>query len=289
MADYSPSDLARQLSRNSDPYHDPVARVHWDQLSADQYWLPPEAVSLYGVPEFMSLPEEPRRRLSQYEYLNFVDAGLWLEGIFMERIARAARDAVNDRPTLKYRLNELREEAGHSLMFLELMERSGLSLPRRLCHRPRLATWFGRYAPLESLAFWLATVLGEEIPDRLNRYVRRHGEAVCSTVLEMCTAHIVDEARHIAYAREVVEQRLLRTNKLTRAALTPVVQYLTRQFVASFYYPSPVLYELAGLYPGERWASQARTSGHRREFVQQCIQPTLEVFRRRGFGLEWHP
>lgn len=288
MPSYSPSDLAQQLSRNSSPYHDPVARIRWENLSLEQYWLPPEALSLYGIPPYQTLSDAQRRRLSHYEFLNFIEAGLWLEGIFMERIARALHARGESPGTVQYRLHELREEAGHSLMFLELMERSGLAVPHTRHPRLRLADLFGRYAPRESLGFWMAIVLGEEIPDRLNRYLRSHAEDVCPAVMEVCSLHIIDEARHIAYARAVFEQRLAGLSRWRRMLLRPVIQKLLRQFVDVFYYPRPDLYELAGLLPGHEWARLARRNPHRAAFVDRCINPTLQMFRNRGFPISWH-
>lgn len=283
-----PSELAEQLSRNSEPYRDPISRISWERLSMREYWLPPEAISLHGDPRFMALPEADRIRLSHYEFLNFIEAGLWLEGMFMERIARSMNQAGQNRATLKYRLNELREEAGHSLMFLELMERSGLSIPHRHYSRLRLAHLFGRYAPLESLTFWMTTVIGEDIPDRLNRYVRQNSQRVCPTILEMCNAHIIDEARHITYAREMVEARLGWLLSWQRPLFRPLLRKLLRQFVDVFYYPDARLYELAGLHPGGKWVRIARASAHRRDFVEHCLHPTLEIFRQRGFELAGH-
>ncbi|MHB8454635.1 MAG: diiron oxygenase [Acidiferrobacterales bacterium] len=287
MQPYSSSSLVEQLSRNSSPYHDPVARIHWDQLSTAQSWLPPEAVSLHDVPAFMALPLENRHRVSQYEFLNFIEAGLWLEGIFMERITRSMRSRCDNRATLKYRLHELREEAGHSLMFLELMERSGLSIPYRRRPRFLLADIFGRRAPMESVVFWMAILVGEEVPDRLNRHIRRHSTDICPTIVELSTSHVIDEARHIAYAREVLEERLALLHPLTRVFLRPVIQKLITQFVDVFYYPSPALYELAGLHPGIDWARAARSNPARTAFIDQCLKPTLQLLRSRGFDIDW--
>ena len=281
-----PSELAEHLSRNSAPYRDPVSRIDWNRLSTRQYWLPPEAVSLHGVPEFMNRPESERMRLSHYEFLSFIEAGLWLEGMFMERIARSMRRDRRNLAALKYRLHEMREEAGHSLMFLELMERSGLSIPYRRHSRLRLANLLGRHAPLETAGFWMATVIGEEIPDRLNRYIRRHSEGVCPVIVEMSTLHIIDEARHITYAREMVESRLAWLRGWQRQLLHLLLKRLLHQFIEVFYHPDARLYELAGLYPGGKWAALGRTSGHRREFVELCLHPTLEIFRQRGFRLK---
>jgi hypothetical protein len=280
-------ELTVHLVDSSTPYHDPVSRVRWEWLRLDEYWLPPDAMSLHGLPEFMRLPEPQRIRLSQFEFLNFLEAGLWLEGMFMERIARSLAHRRQDRAALRYRLHELREEAGHSLMFLELMARSGLSIPAR-CRRPvPLAQAFGRYAPLESLAFWLAVLIGEEIPDRLNRYIRRHAERVCPVVVDMSTAHMIDEARHINYARQLIEQRLRGMGTWRKAGVRIVIERLLRQFVNVFYYPAAPVYELAGLYPGGRWLRAARNNERHVAFVESCVSPTLQLLRDRGLDVRW--
>jgi hypothetical protein len=279
--------LVRQLSRNSSPYHDPVARIHWDGLSHDRYWLPPAALSLHAVPAFMALPEDRRRRLSHYEFLNFIEAGLWLEGLFMERITRSMARAGGSRAELKYRLHELREEAGHSLMFLELIERSGLATPARSGPRRGFAEHFGRHAPLDSIGFWLAVLIGEEVPDRLNRYLRRHPEGVCPVILEIATHHVIDEARHIAYARAVLEARLPFAPAWRRRLLRPLLGRVLQQFVDAFYFPRAELYERAGLTPGRHWQRLARTNPVRRSFVDECLNPTLQMLRQHGLALHW--
>lgn len=288
MATYSPSDLAHQLSRNSTPYFDPLSKIRWSRLRLDEFWLPPQALSLAGVPRFESLPLAQRQRLSQYEFLNFIEVGLWLEAIFMERIARALQ-VDTDRAIRQFRLHELREEAGHSLMFLELMARSALPAPHGRRHGVALTSWFARHAPLESLGFWLATIMGEEIPDRLNRYVRKHAQGVNSVIVDICTTHIVDEARHIAYAREAFEQRLAGLPAWRCAVLTPLMQVLLRQFVQAFYFPRPSLYRLAGLPRDTNWATLARNNPQRIEFVDRCLEPTLQTLGQRGFDLSWRP
>lgn len=281
------SRLADQLSRYSTPYQDPVARIAWERLDTEAYWLPQVAVSLYGLPEFEGLPEKARVRLSQYEFLHFIGAGLWLEGMFMERIANAMNRPSLPLAALKYRLHELREEAGHSLMFLELMERSRLPLPARRRGRFLIANLFSRYAPMESTVFWTAVVIGEEVPDRLNRFIRRHAEQVCPVVVEMSTAHVVDEARHITYARDILQSRLKAMPAWQRALLLPLIRKLLGQFVDFFYYPDAEVYELAGLTPGRWWTARARANPKRAEFVRQCLDPTLRLFARSGVALSW--
>ena len=80
--------LLRQLSGNGVPYRDPLTLVDWTALDPDSYWLPETALSLYGLPEYGTLSDAVRRRISQYEFINVMQCGLWLEGVFLQRLAR---------------------------------------------------------------------------------------------------------------------------------------------------------------------------------------------------------
>jgi hypothetical protein len=277
--------LLQQLGSNSCPYHDPLTYLDWSALSTSDYWLPQSAISLQGLAEFEQLPEATKRRLSQYEFIVFIQAGLWLESLFIRRLG----ERLNRTASLTqhaYYLHEIREEAGHSLMFLQLIEKSGLYLPGMWQRPPRLADFLGRHAPVGSALFWLAVVIGEELPDKLNRHVRVHGNGeVNATIAQMCTLHIIDEARHIAQARSALESAVAGMGGLHKRALSPVIALLLRQFVRSFYVPGAEVYELAGLTPGNHWRELAHNNPARREFVGQCVAPTLNLLRGHGFKL----
>lgn len=274
----------KQLSVNSAQYRDPLTQLPWHALSLDDFWLPPAALSLAGLADFERQPELVQRRLSQYEFLHFIQAGLWLEGIFVTRLSRALHQAKSQ-AEYAYNLHEIREEAGHSLMFLKLMEQSGLHLPHGSFQRPWLADFLGRQAPESSTLFWLAVVIGEEVPDKLNRFVRSHGDAINPLIQQMCRLHIIDEARHIARSRHTLEQRLASASALKRSLLTPAAHALLAQFARTFYLPSPAVYELAGLGAGLHWRELARRNPARVEFVAQCLRPTLHLLQRHGLHI----
>jgi P-aminobenzoate N-oxygenase AurF len=278
--------LVKQLSANSGIYHDPLTRLDWAALSVDDYWLPPSALSLHGIAEFEQLPEDNRKRLSQYEFLSFVQSGLWLEGIFLERLARQLH-GVGDPALQTYCLHEIREEAGHGLMFLQLMAQSKTSIPPSLRQFPRFAHLVGRFAPMGGAMFWLAVVIGEEIPDKLNRQVRlAENTAVNPLVRQMCRLHLMDEARHIAHARSTLTNSLKHCGKLETILLSRIASILLKQFTRSFYLPEEAVYELAGLAPGKKWRELARQNPVRQEFVRCCVEPTLNLLRNQGIALD---
>lgn len=277
--------LLEQLATNSSPYSDPLVRLDWNKLDLSLPWLPDTAVSLYGLAEYEALPEIQRIRLSQYEFTGFIHAGIWLEAIFIERLSKNLKHTQSTQE-LAYFLHEIREESGHSLMFMKLMECSGLRLPGVWRNRPFIADFLGRHTPLDSTLFWLAVTIGEEVPDRLNRYIRTQGQdQVDGVIRQMCTLHVIDEARHIAHGRDALEASLLQTSGWQRRLLTPVVNTLIQQFTRTFYLPGADVYELAGLNPGKRWRTLAQKNPARREFILKCLSPTLYLLRSHGFDV----
>ncbi|MHB1514113.1 MAG: diiron oxygenase [Acidiferrobacteraceae bacterium] len=284
MSNMCPDNLIRQLNRSSAAYEDPSSLVPWDRLAFDDYWLPVEALSLSGLSEFEHLDENRKQALSRYEFLNFIEAGIWLEGIFMERMARGLRQRHSSLAELRYRVHEIREESGHTLMFLDLIERAGLELSGKQW-APLVLDVFARLVPLESMEFWLATVLGEEVPDQMNRYVRRHEVGVNAAIVQMCALHIKEEARHIAYARELVRVKAGEASRPRRAVASTLMNYLLRRFLDAFYCPQADVYERAGLSPGSYWQDLARANPTRRRFLNELIEPSIRLLQPLGLSV----
>ena len=280
---YADSPLLGQLSNNSAPYRDPLTSLDWAALDTQSYWLPPAAISICGLPEFATLEVEVKRRLSQYEFINVVLCGLWLESIFIDRLGSALGGGLGAAERT-YVLHEIREEAGHSLMFLKLIKASGLPLPERAWRRPRFTDSAGRRLPVTGPLFWLATAMGEDISDKFNRYLRQCGSSQVNPLIrQMCTLHIVDEARHVAYAREQLQIHLARAGTLRRRWLNVALHLMLRQFALRFYFPPAGFYELAGLARGAWWRRAARADPQRRAFVRERMAPTARMLEHYGF------
>jgi hypothetical protein len=279
--------LLRQLSANSDPYRDPLVVLDWGALALDRYWLPPVALSLYGLPEFASLSETARIRLSQLEMLGYAQAGIALERIFLELTASRLR-RVRESAEYAFLLHEMREEAGHSLMFLKLAAASGLAMPDWRSALPRSARPVSRLL-LSGALYWAMLVIGQDIPDKLNRFVRRHaGDHMTPLIRQMITLHMVDEARHIAYARQRLDAAMERRGRVSVSMLRAVLERLFNQFVRSYFWPRAELYECAGLGDGRAWRRLALRSPHRREFVLRLVAPTMRLLTGHGLSLKLH-
>jgi P-aminobenzoate N-oxygenase AurF len=288
-----PPALVHTLNVDSLPYHDPLGKLNWEGVARDAWWLPPEALSLAGVPAFERLPLTERQRLSHYEFAHLLETGIWLESLFIARLGRGLDETAD--PALKCRyLHEIREEAGHSLMFLELMSRSGVSIPDARAHRPRMARHIGQHAPADGLLFWTTVLAGEELPNRMNAMVRAGVEQsiVSAVVYRMVDLHMRDEARHIAYARTTVASLAREASPLRKRLASTLLGMVLDQFARHMFYPPPAVYRLAfaensasaGM-NGATWAALAAASATRRALVGQSLQPTLAFLDRLGMGV----
>jgi len=278
--------LSDRLSASSADYRDPVAQVAWDTLDPDRPWMPEEMVSLYGTPEWQAMTEGQRRYLGQCEFIAFLELGLWLEALFMQRIAaRASRGPGHDLADYTYQLHELREEAGHSLMFVEFIRRSGIPPLASRSPRPRMATAFARLAPFDSAGFWATILIGEAVPDQVNRILYRD-QRLPAAVRQVMAVHMREEARHIAFARSRVGERLDGMPALRRRALGALVRQVFRQFIEQCFYPPAAVYAEAGLERPRTLARRARRNPHRAAVVRRCIEPTVDFLAERGLALE---
>ncbi|HEX9686188.1 MAG TPA: diiron oxygenase [Burkholderiales bacterium] len=275
--------LLRQLSENSAPYRDPLAGINWLQLGAPGFWLPEPALSLHGLPEYDALALPIRQKLSQYEFANVLHCGLWLEGMFLQRMSRRLQPGM-PRAEHEYLLHELREEAGHSLMFLRAIEAGGLAISEGSWRAPRAAHALARAAPAGGALFWLAMLIGEDLPDKFNRYLRSQPDGVNPAVRQICTLHVIDEARHISLAGHKLESALAGMGRLRRELFAGVARVLLWQLARAFYFPPARFYELAGLTRGEDWRAAALGNSQRRRFVAERIAPTARVLE--SYGLQ---
>jgi len=278
--------LLKTLNDSSTPYVDPLARLRWESVDTDAWWLPPAALSLAGVAAFETLPPAARRRLSHYEFAYLLETGLWLESLFIERFG-AALNRTRDAALRARYLHEIREEAGHSLMFLELFGRSGVQIPDAAHPRSAVATRLGRLVPAPGALFWTLVVIGEECGDRLTRMVPAGVEEVTlsAVVYHMARLHVRDEARHIAHTRAECAAATRRLPAWRRALLSPLVAAALDVLAQRLYYPRRALYACAGLPREVDWRALARANPARREFVAQATASTVEFLRSVGWRI----
>lgn len=191
---------ARLLSASAKTSYDPVVHIDWDApLPADRYYTPPQRSSLYGTELWDGLSEQQRIELTKHELASIAGTGVWFETILMKMLVRHAYHRDPTTAHVQYAYTEVGDECRHSVMFGKLVDRLGTPY-----YRPHwLVHWLGAF--YGSMANGPLTFGGalfvEEILDQFQREAMAD-ESLQPLVRAVSRVHVVEEARHMRYARE---------------------------------------------------------------------------------------
>lgn len=192
---------ARLLASSEKLSYDPTVDVAWDQPWAEGlYFTSPESSSLYGTPLWNAMSEQQRIDLTRHEVAAVASAGIWFETILMRLLLKYAQRRSPKSQHVRYALTEVGDECRHSVMFSRLLDY--LDAPYYAPHpaNQRLGELFTVALADEAVAF-AGTLYVEEILDILQRQAM-DDERVQPVCRQVNTIHVVEEARHMTYARE---------------------------------------------------------------------------------------
>jgi hypothetical protein len=267
----------RLLDASAKHSFDPDTELDWDAPFEDGMWFwPPELVSLYGTPMWERMSQEQRIELSKHESVSLASIGIWFEIILLQLMARHIYDLDPTSKHVRYALTEVADECRHSMMFARLIGKAGAPAyrPTRLHHglarlMKTVSTTPGSFT---------ATLLVEEILDWMQRQTFPD-ERVQPLVRGVTRIHVVEEARHVRYAREEL-RRQMATAPGWEKSLTRVMSGETARVVAASLI-GPKVYESVGLDPVLA-VREARNSPHRREVMRNSAQRLTEFLDEIG-------
>ncbi|WP_432247907.1 AurF N-oxygenase family protein [Streptomyces sanyensis] len=254
---------ARLLDSSARHSFDPDRELDWEAPAEDGKWFwPPELVSLYDTPMWRRMSEEQRRDLARHEAASLASLGIWFEVILMQLLVRHIYDKSLTSNHVRYALTEIADECRHSMMFARLIRKGGTPeypVPRVYHNLARVlktvSTTPGSFA---------ATLLGEEILDWMQR-LTFPDERVQTLVRGVTRIHVVEEARHVRYAREELRRQMATAPRWEREFTRLSCGEAARVFSVCFV--NPRVYDNVGL-DRRQAVAQVRASGHRREVMQ---------------------
>ena len=204
----------RLLDSSARRWYDPELDIDWAApLREDAYCIPPHRVSLYGTDLWDSLDEPRRVLLSRHEAASMASTGVWFELILLRMLTRHLAGMDPTTAHVQYALTEIGDECRHSVMFGRVIERLGVRPygPRR---RPRLFAGLLVHTG-HGPSMYAAILLAEEILDRMQREAMTD-ERLQPLVRMVNRIHVLEEARHVRFAREELLREVARC---PRAAL----------------------------------------------------------------------
>ncbi len=243
--------------------YDPEVDIDWAApLEPGLRYTLPHRCSLYGTKLYDRLTPEQRIELGKHEVVSVASTGIFLESVLMRLLTRVTYAGDPMSRHVQYALAELGEETRHTIMFARMIERLGTP-----CYQPpKLIRRLGRL--LTTIAtgpsLWGAILIGEEIIDRLQREIV-DDDSIQPLIRMISRIHIVEEARHVGFARAELARSLSRMPRLTRAyhrlALARTAFVVTRIMI------NPRVYQAVGLNP-----RQARRAALSNPYYQETLR-----------------
>jgi P-aminobenzoate N-oxygenase AurF len=244
--------LARQTKKASNLLiasakhsYDPRVDIDWDQpLDEGKFFLPEHRLSLYGTDLYNSLTPEQRILLSREELAASLAAGVWTEHILMHLVSRYAYKRDITSPQVQFAITEVADEVRHMIMFAKLVEKIGSQFYEVHPKTLRSGLLLKTFAPVPAL--WAMILLTEEFFDRFQRE-QAADESIQPIVRAVARIHVVEEARHISFARTELERFVPTLSKRRLEMLRNFLANVVKSIRHDRY--NPEMYRRAGLDP----------------------------------------
>ncbi|MGW0908405.1 AurF N-oxygenase family protein [Streptomyces sp. NPDC002853] len=265
-------DVARRLLDSAaELAYDPATEVDWETpLDRDFHGASPEWCSLYGTAYWQEMTEAQRKELTRQEAASVASTGIWFEMILQQMVLRDVymKDPASDE--VQWALTEIAEECRHSIMFARGARKLGAP-----AYRPkRFAMELGR--AFKTVAFgeaaYAAILVAEEVLDVMQRDWMRD-ERVVPFVRTINNIHVVEESRHMKFARDQTTKRLSTAGPLRRQINAFVVAIASYYIVTSMV--NPKVYENAGL-DEKRAFAEAKANEHHKSMMRSSCSGLME-------------
>ncbi|TWH06225.1 para-aminobenzoate N-oxygenase AurF [Rhodococcus rhodochrous J45] len=275
--DHRQETAQRLLDSSARLSYDPGLEIDWDAPLVDgKYGMTPEWCSLYGTDLWERMSEDQRITLTKHEAASIAGTGIWFEMILMQMLVRDLYRHDPATPYVQFGLTEIADECRHSIMFARSAQRYGIP-----SYRPK--RWIretGRLfkAVARGALAYGGTLFAEEILDMMQRDFMRD-ERVQPITRTVSHVHVVEESRHIRYAREETRRRSVRLGRLERAWIR-IHLGVSAYFVVTSLVNDQV-YAAAGLDVAEA-RKAAQENRHYHDKLRQGTRRTVEFLDEVG-------
>ncbi|NEA80058.1 diiron oxygenase [Actinospica acidiphila] len=267
----------RLLDSSAQLSYDPLVEVDWDTpLDKDFHGASPEWSTLYSTAYWEEMSDAQRKELTRQEAASVACTGIWFEMILQQMILRDIYSKDPTDETFQWALTEIADECRHSIMFARGAKKLGAP-----AYRPRrVAVELGRLFKTTAFgeAAYAAILVAEEVLDVMQRDWMRD-ERVVPFVRTINNIHVVEESRHMMFAREETRKHLARAGRVRRRIHAVMIAISAYVIVTSMV--NREVYANAGL-DEERALREARANEHHKSMVRASCSGLMEFLSSCG-------
>ncbi|MGW4459341.1 AurF N-oxygenase family protein [Streptomyces albidoflavus] len=266
------NDITRRLLESSAKLsYDPATEVDWDTpLDKSFHGMSPEWSSLYGTRYWDELTEDQRKELTRQESGSVASTGIWFEVILQQMVLRDIYSKDPGSPEFQWALTEIADECRHSIMFARGVRKLGAP-----AYKPRRAVMeLGRLFKTLAVgeAAYASILVAEEVLDVMQRDWMRD-ERVVPFVRTINNIHVVEESRHMKFARDETIKRLEKAGWLRRNVQALVIAICAYFVITSMW--NRDVYRNAGLNT-ERALAEAKGNQHHKSMIRSSCSGLMD-------------
>jgi hypothetical protein len=157
---------------------------------------------------YRELPAATRARLGAHLFASFMKIGVQFENVLQRGLLDFAQRLPNAAPEFRYLYHEVIEEAHHSLMFQEFINRSGFDVPGLPAHLRLGARRIVKLARRFPELFFFFVLGGEDPIDHVQRTALRDRSFAHPLLQRISQIHVTEEARHLSFARAYLRRHV---------------------------------------------------------------------------------
>lgn len=269
--------------------YDPAVEVDWDaDLDPTRHGLNPQWSTLFDTTLWRELSPRQQVTLTRHEVCSIMSIGIWFEMILQQMVLRDQYCANYADPKFQFALTEVADECRHSIMFARACQKMGITayLPRR--GSIALGRGFKTLASNETA--YGAILVAEEVLDVMQRDWMR-GEDVLPLVRATSRIHVVEESRHMTFARQQMREAMRGIGPARRFRSGTIIAIAAYEIISNMV--NKDVYLAAGL-DGDRAVAEARANAHHHammrtgsqhlmSFLDDCgllSRPAVAIYRR---------
>jgi hypothetical protein len=270
--------LIARLSQQSVVKHfDAYADVPWDD---PEYRIDPEDPrwemdatdgGLGATDWYKTQPQGVRARMGLYGIVSAMKTGLQFESILKRGLLEYAATLPNNSPEFRYAYHEVIEEAHHSLMFQEFVNRSAIDVKgmgKLIQFGARGVIKLGRRFPA---LFFLFVLGGEDPIDYVQRQELRGAGEIHPLLERIMRIHVTEEARHLSFARHYLKRTVPELSWFRRRMLAVRVPFILGQMAGMMLKPSKSMVREFGI-PKSVIKEAFDDNPQARQFVKDSIK-----------------
>jgi len=273
----SPKASQRLLDSSAVLSYDPATEVDWDaDLDPDHFGLNPEWSTLYGTPLWDEMTRQQQVTLTRHEVASIMSTGIWFEMILQQMVLRDQYCGDYAEADFQFALTEIADECRHSIMFARACSKMGISAYFPRPGSIQLGRGFKTLASAE--VAYGGILVAEEVLDVMQRDWMR-GEEVLPIVRTTSKIHVVEESRHMKFARQEMRERIEGASPRRRQTSALVIAIAAHVIVSNMV--SKGVYAAAGLDP-ERAVAAAAANEHHKTLMRSSCAHLMEFLDELG-------